>query len=70
MENLDGMDDFLDRNHLPKLKKDELQYLNSSITPKEIDVVIKNLLTRKTTTTKCQSQMVLVQNLTTLLKKT
>ena len=35
------MDDFLERYHLPKLNKDQVNYLNSPITPKEIKTVIK-----------------------------
>jgi hypothetical protein len=43
MENLDEMDDFLDRYHVPKLNKDQVNYLNDPITPKKIEIVIKNL---------------------------
>ena len=35
------MEAFLDQ--LPKLKSDQLNYLNSSITPKKLKAVIKNL---------------------------
>jgi hypothetical protein len=42
---LDEMDDFLDRYQMPKLNQDQVNYLNSPITPKEIEAVIKNLLT-------------------------
>jgi hypothetical protein len=31
------MDDFLDKYHIPKLNHDEINYLNSPITSKEID---------------------------------
>ena len=43
LENLNEMDNFLDRYHLPKLNQDQVNYLNSSITPKEIEAVIKLL---------------------------
>jgi hypothetical protein len=43
LENLNEMDNFLDRYHLPKLDQDQVNYLNSSITPKEIEAVIKLL---------------------------
>jgi len=47
LENLNKMDDFLERYHLPKLNQDQENYLNSSITPKEIEAVIKILPTKK-----------------------
>ena len=43
LENLDEMDNFLDTYQVPKLKQDQINHLNSSITPKEIETVIKNL---------------------------
>jgi hypothetical protein len=45
LENLDEMDNFLDIYHVPKLNQDQVNYLNSSITPKEIEVVIEILST-------------------------
>jgi hypothetical protein len=39
------MDNFLDRYQVPKLKQDQINHLNSSITPKEIEAVIKILPT-------------------------
>jgi hypothetical protein len=47
LENLNKMDDFLDRFHLPKLNQDEVNYLNSCIMPNKIKAVIKSLLTKK-----------------------
>ena len=41
------MDDFLDRYHIPKLNQDQVNYPNSPKTPKEIDIVSKNLTTRE-----------------------
>jgi hypothetical protein len=35
------MDDFLDRYHISKLNKDQVNYLNTPITHKEIEIVIK-----------------------------
>ena len=46
MENLEEMDNFLDRYQVPKLNQDQKDYLNSSKTPKDIEVVIKNLPTK------------------------
>ena len=46
LENLDEMDDFLDRYHTPKLNQDQVNYLNIPITPKEIEIVIKILPTK------------------------
>ena len=47
MENLDGMDHFLDTFQVPKLKQDQINHLNSPITPKEIEAVIKTLPSKK-----------------------
>ena len=62
------MDDFLDRYRMPMLNQDQVNYLKSPISPKEIEAVIKSLptTTTTTTTTKAQGQMVLVQNSTRL----
>jgi hypothetical protein len=35
------MDDIIDRYHISKLNKDQVNYLTSAITPKEIGAVIK-----------------------------
>jgi hypothetical protein len=41
------MDKFLDRYQIPKLKQDQNNNLNSPISPKEIEAVIKHLPTKK-----------------------
>ena len=41
------MDNFLDRYQLPKLNQDQINSLNSPITPKEIEAIIKSLPTKK-----------------------
>jgi hypothetical protein len=41
------MDNFLDRYQLPNLYQDLINNLNSPISPKEIEAVINNLLTKK-----------------------
>jgi hypothetical protein len=41
------MDNFLDRYHLTKLNQDQINNLNSPITLREIEVVIKSLPTEK-----------------------
>jgi hypothetical protein len=64
-ENLDEMDNFLDRYQIPKLNQDQINHLNSPITPKEIEAVIKSLPTKK-----AQDQMGLVQNSIRPSKKT
>ena len=46
LENLDEMDGFLDRCHIPKLNQEQVNYLNRPISHKEIEV-IKNLPTKK-----------------------
>jgi hypothetical protein len=42
------MDNFLDRYQIPKLNQDKINHLNSPITPKEIEAVIKSTQTNKT----------------------
>jgi hypothetical protein len=42
LENLDEMDNFLDSYQVPKLNHDQINHLNSPITPKEIEAVIKS----------------------------
>jgi hypothetical protein len=51
------MDSFLDRYKIPKLHQDKINHLNSPITTKEIEAVIKSLLTKKS-----RDQKGLVQN--------
>ena len=43
------MDNFLDRYQIPKLNQDQIDHLNSPITPKEIEGVIESLPTKKST---------------------
>jgi hypothetical protein len=45
LEKLDEMDNFLDRYQVPKLNQVKINNLNSFISPKEIEAVIKSLLT-------------------------
>jgi hypothetical protein len=47
LENLNEMDKFLDRYHVPKLNQDQVNDLNSPISPKEIEAVINSLPTKK-----------------------
>jgi hypothetical protein len=46
LENLDEMDGFLDRYHIPKLSQEQVNYINRPPSQKEIEV-IKNLPTKK-----------------------
>jgi hypothetical protein len=41
------MDNFLDRYLVPKLNQDQINHLNSPITPSETEVIIKRLPTKK-----------------------
>ena len=41
------MDNFLDRYEIPKLNQDQINHLNSLITRKEIEAVLKRLPTKK-----------------------
>jgi hypothetical protein len=43
------MDMFLDRYQVPKLNQDQVNDLNSPISPKEIEAVISGLQTKKST---------------------
>jgi hypothetical protein len=47
LENLDEMDKFLDRYQVPKLNQDQVNDLNSPISPREIEAVINSLPTKK-----------------------
>ena len=46
-ENLDEMDKFLEKYNLLKVNEEEGESLNRSVTPDEIEAVIKKLLTHK-----------------------
>jgi hypothetical protein len=45
LENLDEIDNFLDRYQVPKLNQDQINDGNCPISPKEIETVINNLPT-------------------------
>ena len=47
MDNLEEMDKFLERYKLPRLSQEEIENMNTQITSKEIETVIKNLPTNK-----------------------
>ena len=65
LENLEAMDNFLNRYQIPKLNQDQIDHINSPITPKDIERVIERL-----ERIKAQNQMVLVQNSIRTSKKT
>jgi hypothetical protein len=52
LENVDEMDKFLDRYHIPKLNQDQVNDLNSPLSPKEIEAVINSLLNKTNKQTK------------------
>ena len=47
MDNLEGMDKFLERYNFPRLNQEELENINRPITSNEIETEIKNLPTNK-----------------------
>jgi hypothetical protein len=47
LENLEEMNKFLNRYQVPKLNQDQINDLNSSISPKEIEAVINSLPPKK-----------------------
>ena len=47
MDNLEEMDEFLEKYNLPKLNQEELENLNRPIRSMEIETVVKNLPTNK-----------------------
>ena len=47
LENLDEMDKFLERYHVPKLNQDQINDLNSPIFPKDIEAAINSLPSKK-----------------------
>jgi hypothetical protein len=47
LENLDEMDKFLDKYQVPKFTQDQVNDLNSPISPKEIEAVINSLPSKK-----------------------
>ena len=47
MDNLEEMDEFLEKYNFPKLNQEEIENLKRPITSMEIDTVIKNIPTNK-----------------------
>ena len=47
MDNLDEMDNFLEKYNLPTLNEEEIENMNRQITSNESETVIKNLPTNK-----------------------
>ena len=64
MDNLEEMDEFLEKYNLPKLNQEEIENLNRSITSMEIETVIKVFQQ-----TKAQDQMASQLNSTKNLEK-
>jgi hypothetical protein len=62
LENLDEMDNFLDRYKVPKLSQDQINDINSPISLKEIEAVINSLPTPPPPRKKAWDQMDLVQS--------
>ena len=47
MDNLEEMDEFLEKYNLPNLNQEEIENLNRSITSTEIETIIRNLPANK-----------------------
>ena len=47
MDNVEEIDKFLEKHNFPKLNQEEIENLNRPITSMEIEIVIKNLPTNK-----------------------
>jgi len=47
MDNLEEMEEFLERYNLPKLKQEEIENINRPIKSTEVKTIIKNLPTNK-----------------------
>ena len=47
MDNMEEMDEFLEKYNFPKLNQEEIENLNRPITSTEIETVIRNLPTHK-----------------------
>ena len=47
MDNLEDMDEFLEKYNFPKLSQEEIEDLNRPITSMEIETVIRNLPANK-----------------------
>ena len=47
MDNLEEMDNFLEKYNFPKLNQEEIENLNRPITSTEIKTIIRNLPTKK-----------------------
>jgi hypothetical protein len=69
VENLDEMDNVLDRYQVPKINQNQINDLNSPISPKEIEAFINNLPTKESPK-KAQDQTGLVQSTIRPSKKT
>jgi len=46
MNNLEGMDKFLEKYNLPNLNQQEVENMNRPMTSTEIETIIKNLQTK------------------------
>ena len=64
MDNVEGMDKFLEKYNFPKLDQEEIENLNRPITSTEIETVTRNLPTNK-----AQDQMASQVNSTKNLEK-
>ena len=64
MDNLEEMDQFLEKFNLPRMNQEEIEIMNNPITSPEIEAVIKNL-----PRTKAQDQIASQENSVKRLEK-
>ena len=69
MDNLEGMDKFLEKYNFPKLNQEKIENLNRAITSMEIKTVIKKKKKEISQQTKAQDQMASQGNSTKNLEK-
>ena len=72
MDNLEEMDKFVEKHNIPRLNQEEIENINRPITNTEIETMIKNLPTNKSSRSDCftgESYQIFREELTPILLK-